>query len=171
MSKKSKKEKHESVGVDSEIQELFSDGEGESAEQEPIFFLPEQRNRSKLPIEVEPPNTPDDDKIDKDTEYVRNNIYELIEHGMAAIQDMSHLSREHTHPRTYEVFSKLMKEVAENNMSLLDIANKKKQAKRKEIGVPAPQVNNIDKAVFVGTTNDLLKAMEQPNGKVEKETV
>jgi len=156
-----KKEQHEAVGVDSEIQDLFAPDE----EFTPPFLLPEKRKNAALPKENENENTPEDEKLDKDVEYARSNLYELIEHGMAAIQDMSHLSREQMHPRTYEVMSKLMKEVAENNLSLIDLVNKKKAAKRKSPNTPEatpqPQVNNIDKAIFVGTTSDLLKAMSQ----------
>lgn len=156
-----KNNKHETVGVDSEIQDLFSPAD--EAEEENPFLLPEKRENAKLPTEVESKDLVEDKKIDRDAEYARNNLWELIEHGMAAIQDMSHLSREQMHPRTYEVLSKLMKDVASNNLALLELANQKKAAKKKEEGSAGPQpvTNNIDKAIFVGTTSELLKAMNK----------
>ena len=156
-----KKKEHPAVGIDSEIQDLFSPEE--EGEEENPFLLPERRQSVEPPIKTEEKDTVDEEKVNKDAEYARNNLYELIEHGMAAIQDLSHLSREQMHPRTYEVLSKLMKDVASNNVALLDLANKKKEAKKKEDGEnsPKPQVNNIDKAIFVGTTSELLKAMNK----------
>ncbi len=164
-----KKEQHSAVGVDSEIQDLFApvDGGAVEGDEEPTFMLPEIRKSVEPPNKTEPEGTPEDKKIDKDAEYARSNLYELIEHGMAAVQDLSHLSREQMHPRTYEVFSKLMKEVADNNLSLLELANKKKDAKKgiKSTGGETPNGQvNIDKAIFVGTTSDLIKAMNKTEG-------
>lgn len=161
MAGKRKETQHSSVGVDSEVQDLFSP---DIEDDEPSFLLPERRKSELPPIKTEKENAAEEEKIDKDAEYARNNLYELIEHGMAAIQDLSHLSREQMHPRTYEVFSKLMKEVTDNNLALIELANKKKAAKKKEeksSGQDQPQVNNIDKAIFVGTTSDLLKALNK----------
>lgn len=160
---KKKREQHEASGVDAEVQELFSDEDENLPEP---FVLPEPRKHADPPVKTEAANTPENDKIDKDSEYARNNLYELVEHGMAAIQDLSTLSREQMHPRTYEVLSKLMKDVAANNIALIQLANEKKAAKRKEgqpqgQGGQQPQVNNIDKAIFVGTTTDLLKEMNK----------
>lgn len=156
-----KREQHESTGVDAEVQELFSDNDENLPEP---FVLPESREHKPLPVDTEEENTADDEKVNRDAEYARNNLYELIEHGMAAIQDLSILSREQMHPRTYEVLSKLMKDVASNNVSLIELANQKKEAKKKEGQHgqgSTPQVNNIDKAIFVGTTSDLLKEMNK----------
>lgn len=160
-----KREQHESTGVDAEVQDLFSDDDENLPEP---FVLPEARKHADPPVKTEEPNTADEEKVNKDAEYARNNLYELIEHGMAAIQDLSTLSREQMHPRTYEVLSKLMKDVAANNVALIELANQKKEAKKKE-GQPSnngnqPQVNNIDKAIFVGTTSELLKEMNKAKG-------
>lgn len=153
-----KKEKqHEAAGVDAEIQNLFSPEEGE-LEKEPEFLLPEKRKSAPLPIEIENKDVTEEEKLSRDAEYARNNIYELTETGMAAVQDLSHLAREQMHPRVFEILSKLLKDVTDNNIALLELANKKKSAKGSG-QKPPEQVNNIDKAIFVGTTSDLLKHM------------
>ncbi len=175
MAKKQRKQ-HESVGVSDEVMDLLTDGVDtpDDIEPENPFVLPDARKHKELPVKTETEETTDEEKIARDTEYARNNIYELIEHGMAAIQDIAHLAREQMHPRTYEVLSKLMKEVTENNISLIELANQKKTAlakgNNKQLGDNTPpdpsdpkQItnnNNIDKAIFVGSSADLLKLLK-----------
>lgn len=172
MAKKQRKQ-HESVGVSDEVMDLLTDGVDTPDDIEPVnpFVLPDARKHKLPPVKTESKTTTEEEKIATDTEYARNNIYELIEHGMAAIQDIAHLAREQMHPRTYEVLSKLMKEVTENNISLIELANQKKAAlaKGNKQGDTPPDPsdpkqitnnNNIDKAIFVGSSADLLKLLK-----------
>ena len=159
-----KRKQHESVGVDEEVRELLT-GDEEEAEETNPFMLPEARKHKDPPVTTESKETTESEKLDTDSEYARNNLYELIEHGMSAIQDISLLAREHMHPRTYEVLATLLKNAAENNLTLIELANKKKSAKNKE-ETPATGTNNqttqnIDQAIFVGSSADLLKLLKQ----------
>ena len=45
----------------------------------------------------------DGSDIEKDYEYQRNNFYNLVEKGSAAIDGILELAKESEHPRTYEV--------------------------------------------------------------------
>ena len=51
--------------------------------------------------------------IEKDYEYQRQNFYNLVEKGTAAIDGILLLAKESEHPRTYEVAGNLIKQVSE----------------------------------------------------------
>lgn len=157
-----KNSQHEAAGIDSEIKDLFS-VEDSDVDDNP-FALPAVRNHAQPPVKTELRDTADDEKIDKDVEYARNNIYELIEHGMAAVQDLSHIAREQMHPRAYEVLANLISGLTKNNLDLIELAKIKKIAKKKDPDVPENSlgpVNNIDKAIFLGSSHDLLQYLKK----------
>jgi hypothetical protein len=66
---------------------------------------------------------------------------------------------ESEHPRAYEVVATLMKTMADLNKDLLDIQKKKRDLVGKEV-VPSDGSINVDKAVFVGSTSDLIKLIK-----------
>lgn len=166
MSRKKNNQHEAASGVDAEVRDLFSGEDGSFAEEENPFMLPAVREAKLPPVKTEDESTTEDAKLDKDTEYARNNIYELIEHGMAAVQDLSHIAREHMHPRTYEVLANLIASLTKNNVQLIELTKTKKETKKsnttgEEQSGAGPTVNNIDKAVFVGSSHDLLKILKQ----------
>ena len=61
-----------------------------------------------------------DEDIDNDYKYQRENFYNLIERGQDAIDGILDLARESEHPRTYEVAGNLIKQVAEVTEKLGD---------------------------------------------------
>lgn len=100
-----------------------------------------------------------DDVIDTDTEYARKNIRNLIDKGNVAVDNLLHVSKESEHPRAYEVVAGLMKTMADLNKDLLELQKRKRDLK--------PQLENtggnitVEKAVFVGSTADLLKQIRE----------
>ena len=68
-----------------------------------------------------------DDKINNDYDYSRDTLYELIEKGKDALENMIEVARESEHPRAYEVLSGLIKNVADVNDKLQDLNKKQKQ--------------------------------------------
>lgn len=100
-------------------------------------------------IEPSPTNV-----VDADTEFARNNIRGLIEKGNQAIDDLLLVANQSEHPRAYEVAAGLIKNLADLNKDLLEIQKRKKDLQPKE---EQNKSVNIDKAVFVGTTADLIK--------------
>ena len=94
--------------------------------------------------------------IDNDYEYQRQNFYNLVERGNDAITGILELAKESEHPRTYEVAGNLIKQVAEVTEKLGDLQEKMK--KLKEVPDNAPK--NVTNALFVGSTAELQKMLK-----------
>ena len=94
--------------------------------------------------------------IDNDYEYQRQNFYNLVERGNDAITGILELAKESEHPRTYEVAGNLIKQVAEVTEKLGDLQEKMK--KLKEVPDNAPK--NVTNALFVGSTAELQKVLK-----------
>lgn len=98
---------------------------------------------------------------DGDYEEVRENLKELIMKSTGALDDLLDLARDSQHPKAYEVLSQLLTTIKDQNLSLIDIQTKIKGTKKEE---PKGDTN-IQNAVFVGSTANLLKALrDQENG-------
>jgi len=101
--------------------------------------------------EVVPYLVKDEDDIERDYEYQRENFYNLVEKGSAAIDGILELAKESEHPRTYEVAGNLIKQVAEVTEKLGDL--QEKMRKLKEVPNNAPK--SVTNALFVGSTKEL----------------
>ena len=97
-----------------------------------------------------------DSDMEKDYEYQRNNFYNLVEKGSAAIDGILELAKESEHPRTYEVAGNLIKQVAEVTEKLGDL--QEKMRKLKEVPNTAPK--SVTNALFVGSTAELQKMIK-----------
>lgn len=96
-------------------------------------------------------------KIDDDADFARDNIRTLIEKGNLAVDGILHVAKESEHPRAYEVAANLIKNLSDLNKDLMEIQKRKKDL--------APQSQrsgdiNVDKAVFVGSTTELVKFLK-----------
>jgi hypothetical protein len=96
-----------------------------------------------------------DDPIVSDAQFARENIRELISKGNSAIDQLLLVARDTEHPRAYEVAAGLIKNLGDLNKDLLEIQKRKRDLAPKETA----QSNglSIDKAVFVGSTAELIK--------------
>ena len=103
-----------------------------------------------------PKTNHNEDDIDNDYKYQRENFYNLIERGQDAIDGILDLARESEHPRSYEVAGNLIKQVAEVTEKLGDLQTKMK--KLKEVPNSAPK--NVTNALFVGSTAELQKMLK-----------
>ena len=101
--------------------------------------------------EVVPYLVKDEDDIERDYEYQRENFYNLVEKGSSAIDGILELAKESEHPRTYEVAGNLIKQVAEVTEKLGDL--QEKMRKLKEVPNNAPK--NVTNALFIGSTKEL----------------
>ena len=97
-----------------------------------------------------------EDDIEDDYKYQRDNFYNLVEKGSAAIDGILELAKESEHPRTYEVAGQLIKNVAEVTEKLGDL--QEKMRKLKEVPNTAPK--NVTNALFVGSTKELQKLLK-----------
>ena len=88
-----------------------------------------------------------------DADYSRSTYYGLIERGNEAIDGILNVARESQHPRAYEVAATLIKNMSDVTEKLMIL-----QKQRKELDAEEKPTNvTIDKAVFVGSTADLLR--------------
>ena len=106
----------------------------------------------RLPVAAPVESTPAD--VHEDFDYSRKNYQELLEKGGLALDGILEVARESQHPRAYEVAATMMKNLADMTDKLMIL---QKQRKELEGGTKAVQTVNVDKAVFVGSTADLLK--------------
>ena len=98
-----------------------------------------------------------DNQVRDDHEYARGNLYNLIEKGQEAINDILDVAKQTNHPRAYEVAGNLIKNVADITDKLLE-----SQRKLKEISEEKPKGPNVvNNSLFVGSTSELQKMLKQ----------
>ena len=100
-----------------------------------------------------------------DAHYSRANYYNLIEKGNEALDGILEVAKESQHPRAYEVAANMIKNLSDVTEKLMILQKQQKELQPKE--EQATQTNiNVDKAVFVGSTAELLKQLknESNNG-------
>ena len=108
------------------------------------------------------PRPQENDDIENDYKYQRENFYNLVEKGTDAIEGILEIARESEHPRTYEVAGNLIKQVAEVTEKLGDLQEKMK--KLKEVPNNAPK--SVTNALYVGSTAELQKLLKgKKNGQ------
>lgn len=98
----------------------------------------------------------DNEDLENDYKYQRENFYNLVEKGTDAIEGILEIARESEHPRTYEVAGNLIKQVAEVTEKLGDLQEKMK--KLKEVPNNAPK--SVTNALYVGSTAELQKMLK-----------
>jgi hypothetical protein len=96
-----------------------------------------------------------DDPVVSDAQFARENIRELISKGNSAIDQLLLVARDTEHPRAYEVAAGLIKNLGDLNKDLLEIQKRKRDLAPKESAQSSGL--SIDKAVFVGSTAELIK--------------
>lgn len=102
--------------------------------------------------------------LDQENDYnlSRKTFRDLIETGNKALDNLFDLAKASEHPRSYEVLATLIRTVADTTNQLYDLQKKTKDLKDEPVTkkiLPDSGVN-IEKAVFVGSTNDLLQRIK-----------
>jgi hypothetical protein len=109
----------------------------------------EERNTSILPV------------VEDDAQHARETLRNLIDKGNEAIDGILHIAKNSDHPRAYEVAGQLIKTVSDTAKDLLEIQKRKKDLEKED--KPKIQTQNN---LFVGSTHELLKAMNQANNPI-----
>ena len=113
-------------------------------------------------VTVFPPvNTPIEPDLKSDLvdayEQSKDNLQELIDNGKEAMEELLAIAKEGQHPRAYEVYGTLLKNMVDANKELLSIQKQMRDmdGKKNEGGT------KIDKAaIFVGSTAELSKLIK-----------
>jgi hypothetical protein len=109
------------------------------------------------PIQFETLPTVIKTPVEDDAEFARQNIRELITKGNVAMDNLLHVAKESEHPRAYEVAAGLIKNLSDLNKDLLEVQKRKRDL----TGESQSAKNiNVDKAVFVGSTTELVKFLK-----------
>lgn len=118
-----------------------------------------QTNKKTLPVVQSTPMDGADLEGDLKSAYdqTRDNLQDLISQGMDAMEEMLHIAKEGQHPRAFEVYGTLLKNVVDANKELLNV---QKQMREMENAGKKAGPTNIDKAVFVGTPSELNKLLK-----------
>jgi hypothetical protein len=102
-------------------------------------------------------NIVESNAIEDDAEYARQNLRKLIDKGNDAANHIVEIAKQSEHPRAFEVAANMLKNLADMNKDLLEIQKRKKDL----TGVTETKNNiNVDKAVFVGSTTELVKFLK-----------
>ena len=123
-----------------------------------LGVVEEEKKQSKKQVVI--PRPKENDDVDADYQYQRENFYALIERGQDAVEGILELAQESDHPRAYEVAGNLIKSVADVTEKLVDLQTKMKKLKE----VPNKGPNNVTNALFVGSTTELQKMLKQMGG-------
>lgn len=115
--------------------------------------------REDKPVTIQQDSTESAKVVDAD--YSRANYYNLIERGNEAIDGILNVAKESQHPRAYEVAATLIKNMSEVTEKLMVLQKQRKDLEAEE----KPTNVTIDKAVFVGSTADLLKKVRDESSQ------
>ena len=115
-------------------------------------YVPVVSEKSDKPITIH-----QDESQNPDAHYSRANYYNLIEKGNEALDGILEVARESQHPRAYEVAANMIKNLSDVTEKLMILQKQQRELQPKDA---APTNINVDKAVFVGSTADLLKKLK-----------
>ena len=96
-----------------------------------------------------------------DYEYARRNLYDIIEKGQNALEDIIDIAKQSESARAFEVATNLIKTMAEANKDLLNLAKAKKDLEKEDV----PEQKNITNNNLVLTSADLLKMIKDKNNE------
>jgi hypothetical protein len=105
------------------------------------FFNIAQPNKGPTAIEQVSP--------DKDFDYAKRNMYDIIEKSKVALDGIMKVASEGDSPRAYEVVTQMLKTMSEINKDLIDLEKIKNEANKTTIKTTT---NN---SFFIGSTSDL----------------
>ena len=90
-----------------------------------------------------------------DYEFARSNLYDLINKGSHALEDIIDVAKQSESPRAFEVVTNLLKTMVDANKDLLELAKKQKQLEDVKDEGPKTINNNL-----YLTSADLLKMIK-----------
>jgi hypothetical protein len=103
-------------------------------------------------------------EIQDDYEFCRKTLYNLVEVGAKALDEIVSLANQTDSPRAYEVMALLIKNLSETNEKILKLQQDTHQIE-KETGVVDNPQSVTNNAIFVGTTHELQKLLKQHGNK------
>jgi len=90
----------------------------------------------------------------------KENLQEIIDQGKEAMEEILNIAKAGQHPRAFEVYGTLLKNMVDANKELLNIQKTMRDMDGKKKG---DGDTKIDKAIFVGSTAELNKFLNNKN--------
>jgi hypothetical protein len=110
--------------------------------------------KEEFPIIAAPEGLPSE-VVNKDFDYARNNLYEVIEQGKDALAILSNILRSGTcNATTFETAGMLIKNISESTKELMELHKSMKQIQKEE---KAPNVTNNN---LILTTDEVIKRIK-----------
>lgn len=104
--------------------------------------------------------------LQKDYDFVRQNLYDLVSTGQEALMDALEVAKNSEHPRAFEVVGQMIKNVADVSDKLMAL---QKDVKIVTEESPTRVTNNTNNTMFVGSTADLIKALKSSTKTTKSE--
>ena len=103
-------------------------------------------------VKVEPA---EDQKLENDFQYARENQYNIIERGTDALNGIVDLANQSQHPRSFEVVADLVRTLSGANKDLLDI-----QKKMRDLDPDKHKPQKVENNLFIGSTKELTDLLD-----------
>ena len=101
---------------------------------------------------------------EKDIEFSRDKMKELIDQSCEAINTMMALASESEHPRAFEVLSNMIKDASQMSQDLVKLQKIRKDiTQEKDVSGGGSTTNN---AIFVGSTTELQKFLKNNDDEI-----
>ena len=101
------------------------------------------------------------DNRDNDFQYARENLYDIIEKGRDAMEELLEIAKSEESPRAFEVFGQLLKNMTDTQQTLMELHQKKQKLENDGDRQEVSRAQNVTNALFVGSTADLLKLVKK----------
>ena len=98
---------------------------------------------------------------DNDFQYARENLYDIIEKGRDAMEELLEIAKAEESPRAFEVFGQLLKNMTDTQSTLMELHQKKQKLENDGDRQEVTRAQNVTNALFVGSTADLLKLVKR----------
>tara|TARA_E500000331_G_scaffold346168_1_gene384692 strand:+ start:377 stop:847 length:471 start_codon:yes stop_codon:yes gene_type:complete len=121
----------------------------------------------KTEIIPAPQKSMKDFHLERDYDYVRGNLKDIVEKGTIAIDGILSVASEGDSPRAYEVVSQLIKSVSEANKDLISLHKSIKEIKKEDSSVHGNTKNITNNSIFVGSTKALQDLVKNQRKQLE----
>ena len=101
------------------------------------------------------------DNKDNDFQYARENLYDIIEKGRDAMEELLEIAKSEESPRAFEVFGQLLKNMTDTQEKLMELHQKKQKLENDGERQEVTKAQNVTNALFVGSTAELLKLVKK----------
>jgi hypothetical protein len=121
-----------------------------------------EEKKESLPIQSEVKSESRNQELQQDLtdayEQSKSNLQEFIDNGKDALEELIQIAKAGQHPRAFEVYSGLLKNLVDANKELLAT---QKQMREMDANTKKDKAGTtIDKAIFVGSTAELNKLIK-----------